>query len=52
MQISSVTMENYFKRIEKGYVKHDNPYHNNLHAADVTQTVHYNLWVAGLAVSD
>lgn len=32
-------------------MKYSNPYHNNLHAADVTQTVHYMLWVTGLAVS-
>lgn len=34
-----------------GYSKHKNPYHNLVHAADVTQTVHYLLYKTGVAVS-
>lgn len=51
-QIPSSNLDNFLLQIEQGYVKYSNPYHNNLHAADVTQTVHYILWVTGLAVSD
>ncbi|GBM01360.1 Calcium/calmodulin-dependent 3',5'-cyclic nucleotide phosphodiesterase 1 [Araneus ventricosus] len=36
-------------QILHGYVRHKNPYHNDLHAADVTQTVHYMLCQQGLA---
>ena len=38
--------------MEMGYTKYRNPYHNNLHAADVTQTVHYILYHLGFAVID
>ena len=51
IQIPSSSLDNFLLQIEQGYVKYSNPYHNNLHAADVTQTVHYILWVTGLAVS-
>ncbi len=37
--------------MEVGYSKHGNPYHNLLHAADVTQTVHHMLAKMGLVVS-
>lgn len=47
-KISTQTLKNFLAHIEAGYTKHKNPYHNNLHAADVTQTVHYILWQAGL----
>lgn len=50
-QIPSSNLERFLVQIEQGYIKYSNPYHNNLHAADVTQTVHYTLWVTGLAVS-
>lgn len=33
-QINHQTMENFLKEIENLYHK-DNPYHNNIHAADV-----------------
>lgn len=36
--------------IEVGYSKHKNPYHNLMHAADVTQTVHYLLLKTGMVV--
>lgn len=38
-------------QFELGYTKFKNPYHNNIHAADVTQTVHYMLSQMGLVVS-
>lgn len=47
-KIPTGVLKNFLTQIEAGYVKHKNPYHNNLHAADVTQTVHYMLWQAGL----
>ncbi|XP_039602735.1 calcium/calmodulin-dependent 3',5'-cyclic nucleotide phosphodiesterase 1B-like isoform X2 [Polypterus senegalus] len=34
--------------LETGYNKHQNPYHNQMHAADVTQTVHCSLLATGL----
>lgn len=43
-------MENFLSRIEEGYSRHKNPYHNNLHGADVAQTVHYMLCQTGLMV--
>ncbi|XP_055927756.1 dual specificity calcium/calmodulin-dependent 3',5'-cyclic nucleotide phosphodiesterase 1A-like isoform X3 [Argiope bruennichi] len=48
-KIASSTMENFMSQILHGYVRHKNPYHNDLHAADVTQTVHYMLCQQGLA---
>lgn len=36
--------------LEVGYSKHKNPYHNLMHAADVTQTIHYLLLKTGLLV--
>lgn len=44
-------MENFLSRIEEGYSRHNNPYHNNLHGADVAQTVHYMLCQTGLMVT-
>ncbi|XP_012976623.1 calcium/calmodulin-dependent 3',5'-cyclic nucleotide phosphodiesterase 1A isoform X3 [Mesocricetus auratus] len=34
--------------LEVGYSKHRNPYHNLVHAADVTQTVHYIMLHTGI----
>ncbi|XP_029943431.1 calcium/calmodulin-dependent 3',5'-cyclic nucleotide phosphodiesterase 1A-like [Salarias fasciatus] len=34
--------------LEVGYSKHRNPYHNLVHAADVTQTIHYLLLKTGM----
>ncbi|XP_076368634.1 putative 3',5'-cyclic phosphodiesterase pde-1 isoform X2 [Tachypleus tridentatus] len=42
-------LENLLIQVELGYCKYKNPYHNNIHAADVTQTVHYMLCQGGLA---
>uniref|UniRef100_A0A803VD87 Phosphodiesterase n=1 Tax=Ficedula albicollis TaxID=59894 RepID=A0A803VD87_FICAL len=37
----------FVEALEVGYSKHKNPYHNLMHAADVTQTVHYLLFKTG-----
>ncbi|XP_013917892.1 PREDICTED: calcium/calmodulin-dependent 3',5'-cyclic nucleotide phosphodiesterase 1A-like [Thamnophis sirtalis] len=39
-QIPFTILISFAKALEAGYNKHKNPYHNSLHAADVTQTVH------------
>ncbi|KAJ8019550.1 Calcium/calmodulin-dependent 3',5'-cyclic nucleotide phosphodiesterase 1C [Holothuria leucospilota] len=41
-------LSNFLEAMEVGYSKHCNPYHNLLHAADVTQTVHHMLARMGL----
>ncbi|XP_071791958.1 dual specificity calcium/calmodulin-dependent 3',5'-cyclic nucleotide phosphodiesterase 1A-like isoform X2 [Asterias amurensis] len=38
----------FLEAMENGYSKHGNPYHNLLHAADVTQTLHHMLVKMGL----
>ncbi|XP_068197629.1 dual specificity calcium/calmodulin-dependent 3',5'-cyclic nucleotide phosphodiesterase 1A isoform X2 [Antennarius striatus] len=38
----------FIEALEVGYSKHKNPYHNLMHAADVTQTVHYLLLKTGM----
>ncbi|XP_069469322.1 dual specificity calcium/calmodulin-dependent 3',5'-cyclic nucleotide phosphodiesterase 1C isoform X3 [Ambystoma mexicanum] len=38
----------FVEALEVGYSKHKNPYHNLMHAADVTQTVHYLLLKTGV----
>ncbi|XP_027005351.2 calcium/calmodulin-dependent 3',5'-cyclic nucleotide phosphodiesterase 1A isoform X3 [Tachysurus fulvidraco] len=38
----------FVEALEVGYSKHKNPYHNLVHAADVTQTVHYFLLKTGM----
>ncbi|KJH47835.1 3'5'-cyclic nucleotide phosphodiesterase [Dictyocaulus viviparus] len=43
--------ENYLHALEQGYSKHNNPYHNIVHAADVTQSSHFMLSQTGLANS-
>ncbi|KAJ9592934.1 hypothetical protein L9F63_015394, partial [Diploptera punctata] len=47
-KVPPVTLETFLSRVEEGYCRHKNPYHNNLHAADVAQTVHYMLCQTGL----
>lgn len=37
--------------LEMGYSKYKNPYHNLMHAADVTQTIHHLLLKTGMVVS-
>ena len=44
-------LESFLLRVEQGYSKHNNPYHNLVHAADVAQTTHYIMSQSGLAVS-
>ncbi|CAD6208668.1 GSCOCG00012751001-RA-CDS [Cotesia congregata] len=46
-KIPPQTLENFLTRIEEGYCHHKNPYHNNLHATDVAQTMHYILYKTG-----
>ncbi|XP_055038064.2 dual specificity calcium/calmodulin-dependent 3',5'-cyclic nucleotide phosphodiesterase 1A isoform X2 [Misgurnus anguillicaudatus] len=38
----------FVEALEVGYTKFKNPYHNLIHAADVTQTVHYLLLKTGM----
>ncbi|XP_015710542.1 calcium/calmodulin-dependent 3',5'-cyclic nucleotide phosphodiesterase 1C isoform X5 [Coturnix japonica] len=38
----------FVEALEVGYSKHKNPYHNLMHAADVTQTVHCLLFKTGV----
>uniref|UniRef100_UPI0037E8E2AD dual specificity calcium/calmodulin-dependent 3',5'-cyclic nucleotide phosphodiesterase 1A n=1 Tax=Semicossyphus pulcher TaxID=241346 RepID=UPI0037E8E2AD len=38
----------FVEALEVGYSKHKNPYHNLMHAADVTQSVHYLLLKTGM----
>ncbi|XP_013790427.1 calcium/calmodulin-dependent 3',5'-cyclic nucleotide phosphodiesterase 1A-like, partial [Limulus polyphemus] len=47
-KVPTSVLGNFLVHIELGYNIHKNPYHNNVHAADVTQTMHYMLWKAGL----
>lgn len=49
-QIPVQTLENYLTALEIGYSKHNNPYHNIVHAADVTASSHFMLSQTGLAV--
>lgn len=51
-QIPTNTLEAFLNQTEAGYCKHRNLYHNNTHAADVSQTLHYMLYQTGLMVSD
>nr|CAD7260416.1 unnamed protein product [Timema shepardi] len=48
IMVPPVTLETFLNKVEEGYCRHRNPYHNNLHAADVAQTVHYMLCQTGL----
>jgi len=50
-QISTQTLDNFLTRLEQGYSKFGNPYHNLVHAADVTQTTHHLFSQSGLVVS-
>ncbi|XP_055632784.1 dual specificity calcium/calmodulin-dependent 3',5'-cyclic nucleotide phosphodiesterase 1A-like isoform X4 [Toxorhynchites rutilus septentrionalis] len=47
-KIPPATLETFLSRIEEGYCRFRNPYHNNLHAADVAQTVHHILCQTGM----
>lgn len=50
-KVPATVLECFLGRVEEGYCRHRNPYHNNLHAADVAQTMHYILCQVGLMVS-
>ena len=50
-KINSLCLENFLTMMEQGYSKHGNPYHNLIHAADVTQTTHAIITDSGLNVS-
>jgi len=39
LKISDLAISNFFRELEKGY-NVDNPYHNNVHGADVMYSVH------------
>ncbi|XP_070154353.1 dual specificity calcium/calmodulin-dependent 3',5'-cyclic nucleotide phosphodiesterase 1A isoform X7 [Polyergus mexicanus] len=47
-KVPPAILECFLGRVEEGYCRHRNPYHNNLHAADVAQTMHYILCQTGL----
>lgn len=47
-KIIPTILETFLNRLEEGYCRNHNPYHNNLHASDVTQTLHYILYQTGL----
>ena len=51
LQISTQTLDNFLTRLEQGYSKFGNPYHNLIHAADVTQTTHHLFSQSGLVVT-
>ncbi|EGT58388.1 hypothetical protein CAEBREN_31167 [Caenorhabditis brenneri] len=50
-KVPLTALENYLSALEVGYSKHNNPYHNVVHAADVTQSSHFMLSQTGLANS-
>jgi len=50
-QINTQILESFLIKLEEGYSKYKNPYHNLVHAADVTQTTHHIVSQSGLAVS-
>lgn len=47
-KISPGVLETFLHRVEEGYCRFRNPYHNNLHAVDVMQSMHYCLCNTGL----
>ncbi|TSK34886.1 Calcium/calmodulin-dependent 3',5'-cyclic nucleotide phosphodiesterase 1C [Bagarius yarrelli] len=48
LKIPISALVSFVEAVEVGYSKHKNPYHNLVHAADVTQTVHYLLLKTGM----
>lgn len=49
-QVPVSALMSFLDSLEAGYSKHKNPYHNLMHAADVTQTIHYLLLKTGMVV--
>lgn len=49
-QIPAPFLTTLLDALEAGYGKYRNPYHNQVHAADVTQTVHCFLLRTGMLV--
>ncbi|XP_025738848.1 dual specificity calcium/calmodulin-dependent 3',5'-cyclic nucleotide phosphodiesterase 1B isoform X2 [Callorhinus ursinus] len=47
-KIPTVFLMTFLEALETGYGKYKNPYHNQIHAADVTQTVHCFLLRTGM----
>ncbi|XP_064535121.1 dual specificity calcium/calmodulin-dependent 3',5'-cyclic nucleotide phosphodiesterase 1 isoform X6 [Drosophila montana] len=47
-KIAPGVLETFLHRVEEGYCRFRNPYHNNLHAVDVMHTMHYCLCNTGL----
>nr|XP_033803031.1 calcium/calmodulin-dependent 3',5'-cyclic nucleotide phosphodiesterase 1A isoform X2 [Geotrypetes seraphini] len=47
-KIPVACLVSFVESLEVGYSKYKNPYHNLVHAADVTQTVHYILLHTGI----
>lgn len=50
-QIPVQALVQFVEALEIGYSKHKNPYHNLIHAADVTQTAHFLMLHTGLMVT-
>lgn len=49
-QIPVQALVQFVEALEVGYSKYKNPYHNLIHAADVTQTAHFLMLHTGLMV--
>lgn len=50
-QVPISALISFVDSLEVGYSKYKNPYHNLMHAADVTQTIHFLLLKTGMVVS-
>ncbi len=51
LQIPPSVLETMLVHVEQGYAGNGNPYHNNMHACDVLQSVNYFISLPGLSVS-
>lgn len=52
IQVPISALISFISSLEVGYSKYKNPYHNLVHAADVTQTIHHLLLKTGIVVRD
>lgn len=50
LQVPIPSLMSFISSLEVGYSKYKNPYHNLVHAADVTQTIHHLLLKTGIVV--